>query len=123
MGVGAMIVGGLSSMWKIRRGVVRAVRQLFSGIGRVAGAVARVDEEMPKSHVGTLLALAAIGTFAVYRMVTGSLSMCLNNVGSFRVCGYVSLHEGCVASFPVLYCCYRCMQYMLSILQVMIAVV
>ena len=49
--------------------------------------------------------------------------MCLNNVGSFRVCGYVSLHEGCVASFPVLYCCYRCMQYMLSILQVMIAVV
>lgn len=77
MGVGAMIVGGLSSMWKIRRGVVRAVRQLFSGIGRGAGAVARVDEEMPKSHVGTLLALAAIGTFAVYRMVTGSLSIAI----------------------------------------------
>ena len=77
MGVGAMIVGGLSSMWKIRRGVVKAVRQLFSGIGRVTGAVARVDEEMPKTHIGTLLALAAIGTFAVYRMVTGSLSIAI----------------------------------------------
>lgn len=77
MGVGAMIVGGLSSMWKIRRGVVKAVRQLFSGIGRVTGAVARVDEEMPKKHIGTLLALAAIGTFAVYRMVTGSLSIAI----------------------------------------------
>lgn len=77
MGVGAMIVGGLSSMWKIRRGVVKAVRQLFSGIGRVTGTVARVDEEMPKTHIGTLLALAAIGTFAVYRMVTGSLSIAI----------------------------------------------
>ena len=35
---------------------------------------------------------------------------------TFRVCGYVSLLEECVASFPVFCCCYRYLQYTLSIL-------
>ena len=77
MGVGAMIVGGLSSMWKIRRGIARAMTQLMSGIGRAGQAVARTDADLPNVAVGSVLGLVAIGTFALYRMVTGSMSLAI----------------------------------------------
>lgn len=75
MGVGAMVVGGLASMWKIRRGIARAVEQVAKGIGRTAETVARTDLDLPSSVVGLLLGAAAIGTFVLYRMVTGSLGV------------------------------------------------
>ena len=77
MGVGAMIVGGLSSMWRIRKGVVKAVRQLADRVGRATGDVVRTDTDMPTSWVAILLALAAVGTFGVYEMVTGSLQIAI----------------------------------------------
>ncbi len=73
MGVGAMIVGGLSSMWKIRNGIARAVRQLVGSIGKARQAVSRTDQDMPKAAVGGLLAFVAVGTFILYTMVTGSV--------------------------------------------------
>lgn len=75
MGVGAMIVGGLSSMWAIRRGIGKAMKQLLSGIGRAKGFVARTDRDMPNAAVGTILCVVAFGTFALYQTVTGSLSI------------------------------------------------
>ncbi|MCY4594062.1 MAG: oligopeptide transporter, OPT family [Bryobacterales bacterium] len=77
MGVGAMIVGGLSSMWKIRKGIARAVKQLLGSIGKAHQATARTDLDMPKTVVGGLLALVAVGTFVVYEMVTGSVSIAI----------------------------------------------
>lgn len=75
MGVGAMIVGGLSSMWSIRRGIAKAMRQLLSGIGRAGQVAARTDADLPNAVVGAVLALVAVGTFVLYRMVTGSMSL------------------------------------------------
>ena len=77
MGVGAMVVGGLASMWKIRRGIAKAAKQLLSGIGRATQVAARTDLDLPNSVVGSLLALVAIGTFVLYRAVTGSLSIAI----------------------------------------------
>ncbi len=77
MGVGAMIVGGLSSMWKIRRGIAKAMKQLLSGVGRASRAVARTERDLPTVAVGSTLGLVAIGTFVLYRMVTGSVSLAL----------------------------------------------
>ena len=77
MGVGAMIVGGLASMWAIRRGIARAMRQLASGVGRARGAVARTDRDMSNAWIGTILLLVAIGTFVLYRTVSGSLSIAI----------------------------------------------
>lgn len=75
MGVGAMIVGGLASMWKIRGGIAKAVRHLLSGIGRAGQVVARTDRDLPNSVVGVAFAVVAAGTFVLYRSVTGSVSV------------------------------------------------
>lgn len=77
MGVGAMIVGGLASMWKIRSGIGKAVRHLLGGIGRGGRSVERTDQDLPNSLVGAAFAVAAIGTFVLYQSVTGSLPVAL----------------------------------------------
>ena len=77
MGVGAMIVGGLSSMWNIRGGIAKALRHLLGGVGRGAQSVERTDQDLPNSLVGAAFALAAIGTFVLYQSVTGSVSVAL----------------------------------------------
>ena len=77
MGVGAMIVGGLSSMWAIRRGIGKAVRQLASGFGKAQEALERTDEDLPKSVTGAILAVVAVGTFVLYHAVTGSLPIAI----------------------------------------------
>ncbi len=77
MGVGAMIVGGLSSMWAIRRGIAKAMRQLAGGFGRARQAVARTDTDLPNKAVAAVFLAAAAGTFALYETVTGSLGIAI----------------------------------------------
>lgn len=77
MGVGAMIVGGLASMWKIRSGIAKAVSHLLGGIGRASEVVARTDKDLPNSVVGAAFGLAALGTFVLYQSVTGSVSVAI----------------------------------------------
>ena len=77
MGVGAMIVGGLSSMWKIRAGVGRALTQLRGTLAKGAGAVEETDRDVRLSTSGMIFAAAAVGTFVLYRVVTGSLSIAI----------------------------------------------
>ena len=77
MGVGAMIVGGLSSMWKIRFGIARAVGRLTGGLARAGQAVRRTDRDLPSSVVGSVFAVASAGTFVLYEWVTGSLWIAL----------------------------------------------
>ncbi len=77
MGVGAMIVGGLSSMWSIRRGIARAVRQLAGKFDRSGSAASRTDTDLPSPVVAGLLLVVAIGTFVIYRTMTESASIAL----------------------------------------------
>ncbi len=77
MGVGAMIVGGLSSMWAIRSGIAKAVRQLVSGIGQARENLSRTETDMPKSAIGGVLCVVALGTFALYASVTGSVPVAI----------------------------------------------
>ena len=73
MGVGAMIVGGLASMWKIRSGVKRVLGQLRGGLQMSSGA----DRDIPLPASALIFAAAACGTFILYRAVTGSFSIAL----------------------------------------------
>lgn len=73
MGVGAMIVGGLASMWKIRSGVKRVLGQLRGGLQTSSGA----DRDIPLPASALIFAAAACGTFILYRAVTGSFSIAL----------------------------------------------
>lgn len=73
MGVGAMIVGGLASMWKIRSGIKRVLGQLRGGLQTSSGA----DRDIPLPASALIFAAAACGTFILYRAVTGSFSIAL----------------------------------------------
>ncbi len=74
MGVGAMIVGGFASMWKIRSGMSRA-------LGRLSGSLAKTstgaDRDIPMSASALIFAAAAAGTVVLYRAVTGSFPIAL----------------------------------------------
>ena len=74
MGVGAMIVGGFSSMWKIRSGVRRALGQLGGSLTKTS---AGADRDIPMPASALIFAAAAAGTFVLYRAVTGSFSVAL----------------------------------------------
>jgi len=77
MGVGAMIVGGLASMWSIRGGIAKAVRHLLGGVGRSGQSIERTDKDLPNSLVGAAFAVVALGTFVLYQSVTGSVPVAL----------------------------------------------
>jgi len=72
MGVGAMIVGGLSSMWGIRSGIGKGLQQTVSGLQEAAShAVERTDRDLPSRWTMTILVLAAVSTVGLYRILTG----------------------------------------------------
>ncbi len=74
MGVGAMIVGGFSSMWKIRSGLRRALGQLGGSLAKTSSGA---DRDIPLPASALIFAAAAAGTFVLYRAVTGSFSIAL----------------------------------------------
>ena len=79
MGVGAMIIGGLWSMIRIRSGIMKGVREAFSGFRRSKQSVARdrTDQDLPTSKTAVILLLSGIATVVLYRVITGSMSIAL----------------------------------------------
>jgi len=77
MGVGAMIVGGLSSMWGIRSGIGKGVRQALGGMQKVAGKVERTELDLPTPFTLATLAAAAVGTITLYWTLTGDMAVAL----------------------------------------------
>jgi putative OPT family oligopeptide transporter len=76
MGVGAMIVGGLSSMWSIRAGMAKSIREAIAGL-RASSAASRerTDQDMPASQMLTLLIVATVATVLLYISITGSVAV------------------------------------------------
>lgn len=68
IGVGAMVVGGLAAIWRVRNGLVRAVGELKKRRGQ-AGAEAQVDLSGRAILVWLLIATAIVA--AVYYSLTG----------------------------------------------------
>lgn len=71
LGVGAMVVGGLWSIFSIRKGIVQALVGLRPGFGGGSpgteiGSTGAADEDMPGRHLLVLLAFALILIFGVY---------------------------------------------------------
>lgn len=72
VGVGAMVIGGISSIWTVRGGLVQAVRELRSA--RPAGADDH-ERDLPPGAIG-VLALISIAIVAfVYWKFTGGLAI------------------------------------------------
>ena len=75
LGVGAMLVGGLYSIWNVRAGLLAGVQSL-----RKVAAVADVEVPLTERNMslGSLLGILSVsvmGTFVVYYYLIGSLSL------------------------------------------------
>ncbi len=73
MGVGAMIVGGLSSMWGIRGGMMKGVREAISGFRGLNASAERTEIDLNAKQTAPLLLLAAVGTIGLYWSLTSDL--------------------------------------------------
>ncbi|MEZ5391995.1 MAG: oligopeptide transporter, OPT family [Bryobacterales bacterium] len=99
MGVGAMIVGGLTSMWSIRSGIAKGVRQAISGHKTLGEHVERTDQDLPKSAMMSILATCAAATVGLYWILTDDFSVALTSgivmvVGGVLLRGGLELHRG-----------------------------
>jgi len=74
VGVGAMIVGGLSSMWGVRGGIGRGIKQTLAGRDR-SKALERTDQDLSTSWTLPVLGLAAVSTIALYWALTEDLAV------------------------------------------------
>ena len=74
MGVGAMIVGGIWSIIKVRHGIVRGFRQAILGrkVGTTAVQVKRTDQDLPAKQIMLALIAVAIPIFILYGLLTRS---------------------------------------------------
>lgn len=70
MGVGAMLVGGIYSIWGVRRGLFDGVAAL-SGVHGASGSTKRTEDDMPLYTLAILLAITTIGTMVLYQYLIG----------------------------------------------------
>jgi len=78
IGVGAMLVGGLWAIWKIRSNLAGSVREAVIGIrGGQAKTTKRTDQDLSYKLVFTLIILMTIPIFIVYMWLSGMLEFSL----------------------------------------------
>ena len=71
LGVGAMVVGGLASIFSVRQGILAGIRQL-AAIGKGTGGERdRTDTDLSLGHLILLLSLGVLITFGVYSLLIG----------------------------------------------------
>jgi putative OPT family oligopeptide transporter len=76
VGVGAMAVAGVATLWRVRRGLVHAVAELRKSVrgGRVAPLDA-TDRDLPGAVIGVLTVLAVGLVAGIYYHVTGAVGI------------------------------------------------
>jgi putative OPT family oligopeptide transporter len=99
LGVGAMLVGGVATLWRLRGPIGRALRESIRKAGAThAVAVARQDRDLSTAAVLGAVALATPLIFAICLILSGSLllsavlSLTLAFVGFFAtaIAGYLT---------------------------------
>lgn len=77
MGVGAMLVGGLYSIWNVRGGMIAGVMSLKKARGGQGETVARVDRNISLSALLLILSFSVAGTLVLYIFLTKSLGLAI----------------------------------------------
>ncbi|MFP6582515.1 MAG: oligopeptide transporter, OPT family [Candidatus Hydrogenedentota bacterium] len=72
MGVGAMLVGGIYSIWNVRHGILGGLTAL-SGIQSNSEYTKRTENDMPLYTLGILLLITTLGTMALYQYLIGMI--------------------------------------------------
>jgi putative OPT family oligopeptide transporter len=89
MGVGAMIVGGLWSIVKIRAGIAKGLRDALFGREHLErGPVPRTDQDLKQRIVLLLTLIAIISVFGIYMSVTRSVGVTAVSTVAMVVAGF-----------------------------------
>ena len=79
LGVGAMLVGGIWSIIKVRQGIMKGIRGSMAGYKAIEGGAAesapRTERDMKLGHIGILLGVTVVLIFALYIYLTGSVAI------------------------------------------------
>ncbi len=77
LGVGAMLTGGLMTLWRMRRPIIRALADVRRAELVADSARPREETDIPMAEVVIAVALCVILMFALYGRVSGSWTMAL----------------------------------------------
>lgn len=78
LGVGAMLVGGIWSIIKVRDGIVKGIKGSIAGYKAMEGGSdsrPRTEQDMKITHIGMLLGITALAVFALYIFLTGNVTI------------------------------------------------
>jgi len=72
IGVGAMLVGGVSSIWSVRHGILGGVRALRGFGAGASDPVPRTERDMPFTALLVLFVATVLGVFGLYEFLLDS---------------------------------------------------
>ncbi len=90
MGVGTMVIGGIWSIIKVRKGIAQGLKQAFSGV-KTAGKQSvrlRTEIDLPPSQILWIVLLTIIPIFILYWQLTGGLKVGLVAGGAMVVSAF-----------------------------------
>jgi len=88
IGVGAMLVGGLWSLWTLRASLLSGVRSGLD-LGRGKGVVPHTERDLPMAAILAGIVLFVLPLFALYHVVVGSLGIALTMAVIMVVAGFL----------------------------------
>lgn len=78
LGVGTMLVGGIYSIWRVRKGIVAGIaglRGVAGGLGGESTARLRTDRDMALPALLTVFLITVVATFLLYDYLIGDLGV------------------------------------------------
>ncbi len=88
MGVGAMIVGGLWSIIKVRKGIARGLKTALFGHRIDYSAALRTDQDLRQKLVMILTVVAIIAIFGIYFNLTSATGISIVSTVSMVIAGF-----------------------------------
>jgi putative OPT family oligopeptide transporter len=89
IGVGAMLIGGLWSLWSLRKSLLSGVRTGMALAKGGAGDVPHTERDLPMNAILTGIVLFVLPLFALYFAVVGSLGIAFTMAVIMVVAGFV----------------------------------
>jgi putative OPT family oligopeptide transporter len=89
IGVGAMLIGGLWSLWSLRKSLMSGIRTGMSMGRDAAGSVPHTERDLPMKADMTGIVIFVIPIFALYHAVVGSLGIAFGMAVIMVIAGFV----------------------------------
>ncbi|MGH8244667.1 MAG: OPT family oligopeptide transporter, partial [Steroidobacteraceae bacterium] len=89
IGVGAMLIGGLWSLWSLRKSLLSGIRTGMKMTGGSAAGVPHTERDLPMKAVMSGIVLFVLPIFALYHAVVGSLGIAFGMAVIMVIAGFV----------------------------------